>query len=143
MVKSLGQTDAARRLLIGCVVVLGLFAVLPLSVTGWVSYLSGVPRALVVPASAQLTKLATWMGGPASRQGDMPRTGDVNRTLLEQQTLIAQLRAENERLQRSLREIGTIMKLDPGSASIYSGYCDGTRSMTLRSKNRRVAYPLW
>lgn len=118
MVKNPGQTDAARRLLIGCVGVLALLAVLPMSVTGWVSYLSAVPRALVAPASAQVMKLATWVGGPAVHREEVPNATDVQRALSEQRTMIAQLRAENDRLQRALRELGVIMKTTLGSTSI-------------------------
>jgi cell shape-determining protein MreC len=140
MVKSLGQTDAARRLLTGCVVVLTLLAVMPLSVTGWVSYLSAVPRALVVPASSQVMKLATWIGGPTVHQQDFPNASDVQRTLAEQQTLIAQLRAENDRLQHALRELGGIMLVDPGTASIRTliapviGSFSGSPGSVLRVK---------
>jgi rod shape-determining protein MreC len=120
MVKSLGQTDAARRLMIGCVGVLALLSLLPLSVTGWVSHLSALPRALVAPASSQLTKLATWMGGPTLHRPDMPSAEDVQRTLLEQQTMIAQLRSENARLERSLKELAAIVKVDASAAGVRS-----------------------
>jgi hypothetical protein len=109
MVKSPGQTEGARRLLVGSVVLLALFAVLPLSITGWTSFFAALPRALVIPASAPLTKLSSWIRSPAQHHEELPNNADVEKVINEQGTLIAQLRAENERLRKALEATNTIV----------------------------------
>ena len=118
MVKSPGQTEGARRLLVGSVVLLTLFAILPLSITSWTRYLSALPRALVIPATAPLTKLSSWIRGPAHHRDELPNTQDVERTLSEQRTLIAQLRAENERLLKALEAMKVIVATGSSAANV-------------------------